>query len=183
MKTSRYIALLRGINVSGHKIIRMEALRVCFEGLGCRGVQTYVQSGNVVFEAVEQEAARYADDISNRIQTDFGFPVPVLLRTSEELRRIIDGNPLLKQPKIDPSKLHVTFLSTTAPKSAQEDLKGLAAKEEQFHIQGREIYLYCPNGYGRTKLSNTAIEKKLGAKATTRNWKTVQALLALAQSW
>jgi len=181
MKTNRYIALLRGINLGGHKIIRMEALRACFEGLGCRGVQTYVQSGNVVFEAVEKEADRYTDDISNTIQRDFGFPVPVLIRTSEELRRIVRQNPFLKQPKIDPSKLHVTFLSTTARKSAQEDLKALSAKEEQFHIQGREIYLYCPNGYGRTKLSNTAIEKKLGVEATTRNWKTVQSLLALAQ--
>lgn len=182
MKANRYIALLRGINLGGYKIVRMEALRVCFEGLGCRGVQTYVQSGNVVFDAVEKEAARYTDDISNRIQRDFGFPVPVLLRTSEELRRIVRQNPFLKQQKVDPAKLHVTFLSTTAPKSAEQDVKTLAAKEEQFRIHGREIYLYCPDGYGRTKLSNTAIEKKLGAEATTRNWKTVQALLALAQS-
>jgi uncharacterized protein (DUF1697 family) len=181
MKTNRYVALLRGINLDGLKIIRMEALRVCFEGLGCRGVQTYVQSGNVIFDAVKKEAVRYADEISERIEHDFGFPVPVLLRTSEEVQRIVHQNPFLKQPKIDPSKLHVTFLSTTAPKSAPDDLKVLAAKEEQFHIQGREIYLYCPNGYGRTKLSNTAIEKKLDVEATTRNWKTVQALLTLAQ--
>jgi uncharacterized protein (DUF1697 family) len=182
MKRNRYIALLRGINVSGHKIIKMEALRVCFEGLGCRGVQTYVQSGNVVFEASEREAGRYADEISKRIQRDFGFPVPVLLRTAEELGGIIDRNPFLKQPKADRSKLHVTFLSTTAPKSAQEDLRVLAAKEERFHVEGSEIYLHCPNGYGRTKLSNTAFEKKLKVEATTRNWKTVQALFALAQS-
>jgi uncharacterized protein (DUF1697 family) len=177
-----YIALLRGINISGHKIIRMEALRACFEGLGCRSVQTYVQSGNVVFEAREKDAVRYADELSKRIQRDFGFPVPVLLRTSEELEHIVRHNPFLKQPGIDPAKLHVTFLSAPAPKSTAEHLKTLATALEQFHVRGREIYLYCPNGYGRTKLSNAAIEKKLDAQATTRNWKSVQALVALAHS-
>jgi uncharacterized protein (DUF1697 family) len=182
MKTNRYIALLRGINLGGHKSIRMEALRACFERLGCRKVQTYVQSGNVVFETGEKEATAEADEISERIQRDFGFPVPVLLRTSEELQRIIRENPFLNQKGIDLSKLHVTFLSAAAPESAEAGLKVLAVKPEQFHVRGREIYLNCPNGYGRTKLSNNAIEKKLGVEATTRNWRTVQALLALAQS-
>lgn len=182
MKTNRYIALLRGINVSGHKTITMEALRTCFEQLQCRNVQTYVQSGNVVFEGGEKDAARCGNEISKRILRDFGFPVPVLLRTSEELQRIVLHNPFLKEPEIDHSKLHVTFLSAVAPKSTAQDLNALAVTPEQFHVQGREIYLYCPNGYGRTKLSNNAIEKKLRLQATTRKWKSVQALLALAQS-
>ena len=180
MKSARYIALLRGINLGGHKTIRMEALRACFEGLGCRKVRSYVQSGNVVFEGGEKDAARYVEEISKRILRDFGFAVPVLLRTSAELRRIIRQNPFLNQPEIDHSKLHVTFLSAAAPKSAADDLKVLAETPEQFHIRGREIYLYCPNGYGRTKLSNNAIEKKLRLEATTRNWRSVQALSALA---
>jgi len=182
MNTNRYIALLRGINVSGHKILRMDALRACFEGLGCRNVQTYVQSGNVVFEAGAKDTARYAEEISKKIRRDFGFPVPVLLRTSDELQRIAQQNPFLKQPEMDHTKLHVTFLSAPAAKSAADDLQGLAITPEQFQIRGREIYLYCPNGYGRTKLSNNAIEKKLHVEATTRNWKSVQALLALAES-
>src|SRR5262245_40313512 len=114
MSTTCYIALLRGINLGGHKTIRMGALRECFDGLGCRRVQTYVQSGNVVFEAGEKDAARYAEEISKRILRDFGFPVPVFLRTSEELQRIVRQNPFLNQREIDQSKLHVTFLSASA---------------------------------------------------------------------
>jgi len=174
--------MLRGINVSGHKMIKMEALRGSFEALGFRNVQTYVQSGNVIFEAGLAGIGGLPLIIGKRILRDFGFPVPVLLKTSEELQRIVHDNPFLKQKGIDESKLHVTFLSATAPKSAGEDLKPLAVKPERFNVCGREIYLYCPNGYGRTKLSTNAIEKKLGLEATTRNWKTMNALVALAQS-
>jgi uncharacterized protein (DUF1697 family) len=182
MKKNLYVALLRGINVSGHKPIKMEPLRASFEALGFQKVQTYVQSGNVIFEAGEGDDARWAQAIGKRILADFGFAVPVLLKTSAELQRIVRGNPFLKQPGIDDSKLHVTFLSAEAPKLAGMDLESLAVKPEQFRVKGSEIYLYCPNGYGQTKLSNTAIEKKLGVQATTRNWKSVNALLALAQA-
>src|SRR5262249_46834974 len=98
------------------------------------------------------------------------------------MERVVRDNPLVNQTGIDHTKLHVTFLSGVAPKSAGQSLEPLAAMPERFHVNGREVYLYCPNGYGRTKLSNTAIEKKLGVEATTRNWKSVNALLALVQS-
>ena len=176
-----YIAMLRGINVSGHKIIKMEQLREAFESLGFRNVKTYVQSGNVVFEA-GKAAPDTSDKIGKRILRDFGFAVPVLLRTSKEMERIVHQNPFVKKPGIDDSKLHITFLPGAAPKRAEESLEALVTQPEQFHINGWEIYLYCPKGYGRTKLSNTAIEKKLGFAATTRNWKSVNALLAMAQS-
>ena len=182
MKKYCYIALLRGINVSGHKTVKMELLRASFERLGFQNVETYVQSGNVVFEATEKDAARLSEAIGKTILRDFGFPVPVLLRTAKEMERIVQENPFLNQAGIDHSKLHVTFLSAAAPKSAARDLEPLVVKPEQFHIHSWEIYLYCPNGYGRSKLSNNAIEKKLGVEATTRNWKTVNALLALVQS-
>jgi uncharacterized protein (DUF1697 family) len=177
-----YIAMLRGINVSGHKVIKMEHLRASFEALGLRNVKTYVQSGNVVFEAGKESAASLAAKIGKRILSDFRFPVPVFLKTADELERVIRDNPFLKQVAIDDSKLHVTFLSAAAPPSAGKDLAALAEKPEQFHVHGQEIYLYCPNGYGRTRLSNTAIEKKLGLEATTRNWKTATTLLAMARS-
>jgi uncharacterized protein (DUF1697 family) len=182
MKKNLYIALLRGINVSGHKPIKMESLRASFEAMGFGNVQTYVQSGNVIFEAGDSDSARLAEAIGKRILRDFGFVVPVLVKTSAELQRIIRGNPFLRQPGIDDSKLHVTFLSAEAPQSAGRDLASLAVKPEQYHVAGSAIYLYCPNGYGRTKLSNNAIEKKLGVEATTRNWKSVNALLAMAQA-
>ncbi|HTL59807.1 MAG TPA: DUF1697 domain-containing protein [Candidatus Limnocylindrales bacterium] len=176
-----FIALLRGINLGGHKTIRMEQLRACFEGLGFRKVRTYVQSGNVVFEAQKELTTRLSEKIGKCILSEFGFPVSTVVRSAQEMEQVVRGNPFVKQRGIDTSKLHITFLSGPAPKAAARELAPLAADLEQFHLKDREIYLYCPNGYGRTKLSNNAIEKKLGFEATTRNWKSVNALLALAR--
>jgi uncharacterized protein (DUF1697 family) len=160
----------------------MEDLRKCFAGLGFTNVKTYVQSGNIVFEAGNHSVASLADKIGKRIFRDFGFSVSVLVKTSEELERIVRDNPLLKETNIDPSKLHVTFLSAPAPEISENTLQPLAVARERFRISRSEIYLYCPNGYGKTKLSNNAIERKLGLAATTRNWRSVNALLALAAS-
>src|SRR5215469_9663989 len=105
-----YIAMLRGINVSGHKIIRMERLRAVFEELGFAHVKTYVQSGNVIFETNEPPSG-LAAKIERKIQAEFGFEVPVLTKSAKELKDIVKHNPLLKDSAIDPAKLHVTFLS------------------------------------------------------------------------
>lgn len=174
-----YIAMLRGINVSGHKVIRMEALRASFCALRLSNVKTYVQSGNVVFDADTGSVAVLSEKIERRILRDFGFSVPVFLRTAKELEEIIRRNPFLTDTAIDHSKLHITFLADGAPKTTLQALQPLAAKPEQLRVIDRQIYLYCPNGYGRTRLSNTAIEKKLSVSATTRNWKTVNTLLAM----
>jgi uncharacterized protein (DUF1697 family) len=172
--------MLRGINVSGHHIIKMEHLRASLAELGFSNVETYVQSGNVVFKAANGSAAKLSADIEQKILRDFGFSVPVFLMTSKKAAEIIERNPLLKSPNIDQAKLHVTFLSENPPETAPEQLQPLVVKPEQFRIMGREIYLYCPNGYGNTRLSNNAIEKKLSVVATTRNWNTVKNLLAMA---
>jgi uncharacterized protein (DUF1697 family) len=174
-----YIAILRGINITGHKIIRMEALRTSFEGLGFRQIKTYVQSGNIIFDA--RKDTKLAGKIEKKILADFGFNVSVLVKTPKEMAQVIHDNPFPKLAGVDHSRLYVTFLSAPAPPTAESTLKGLATQQEQFHTGRREIYLYCPNSYGKTKLSNTAIEKKLGVVATTRNWRSVNALLALAQ--
>ncbi len=173
--------MLRGINVSGHKIIKMERLRASFEVLGFRQAKTYVQSGNVVFEAGDASDASLSAKIEKSILTDFGFQVPILLRTAKEMERVVGVNPFPGEPGVDELKLHVTFLSSAAPKSAAASLKALAVNRERFHVNGREIYLCFPDGYGQTKLSNAAIEKKLVVGATTRNWKTVNALLGMAR--
>ncbi len=178
MKT--FIALLRGINVSGQKIIKMQELRAALESLGLVEVKTYVQSGNVVFKSSAGSAASLGGKIAEQIKTSFGFDVPVFVLSANELQSVAGANPFTADPSIDASKLHVTFLDAPPPKGADSVLQTLAATEERFHVGKREIYLYCPNGYGNTKLSNTAIEKKLGVGATTRNWKTVNALLAMA---
>ncbi len=177
-----YIAMLRGINVGPGKIVKMERLRASFEALGFDGVKTYVQSGNVIFESEQKSPAGLSNKIEEKIQRDFGFTVPVLLKTSKEIDQIVSDNPLLKEKGIDHSKLHVTFLSDAPPKMAVKVLEPLATSRERFRILNREIYLYCPDGYGRTKLSNNAIEKKLSVVATTRNWRTVNTLLEMCRS-
>jgi uncharacterized protein (DUF1697 family) len=175
-----YIAMLRGINVSGHKIIKMEQLRASFTAMGFSNTKTYIQSGNIIFEASNDSTASISKKIGQRILGDFGFSVPVTLKTAKEMEQIIKRNPFPRMPAIDHSKLHVTFLDDDPPKNALEQLLPLASKPEQLRTIGQEIFLYCPNGYGNTKLSNTAIEKKLSVGATTRNWKTVNTLLAMA---
>jgi uncharacterized protein (DUF1697 family) len=174
-----YIAMLRGINVSGHKIIKMERLRVAFEDMGFANVKTYVQSGNVVFATAEPPAG-LAAKIERTILNGFGFDVPVLTKSSKELQEIVKRNPFVKDATIDPAKLHVTFLSDDPPRNALELLQPLAVGAEQVRLVSRAVYLYCPNGYGNTKLNNTAIEKKLSCRATTRNWATTNKLLKMA---
>lgn len=176
-----YIAMLRGINVSGHKIIRMERLRAAFEDLGFAHVETYVQSGNVIFETSEAPAG-LAAQIERKILDEFGFDVPVLTKSAKELKEIVKRNPFVKDPAIDQTKLHVTFLSDDPPRNTLELLQPLAAGAEQARVTGRAVYLYCPDGYGNTKLTNTAIEKKLSCRATTRNWATTNKLLEMTSA-
>jgi len=177
-----YVAMLRGINVGAGKIVKMERLRALFEALGFGGVRTYVQSGNVIFESEQKSAAELSRKIEEKIQRDFGFTVPVLVKTSKEMAQIVSDNPLVKEKGIDHFKLHVTFLSDAPPKTAVKVLKPLATGRERVRILNREIYLYCPDGYGNIKLSNNAVEKKLSVVATTRNWRTVNTLLEMCSS-
>jgi len=175
-----YISMLRGINVGGHNRIKMTALRELFEALGLEQVQTYIQSGNVVFTAGKMPPLRVSKKIEERIAKDFGFRVPVVTRTSAEMGGVIESNPFLKTKGIDPTKLHVTFLSEAPDPAALNKLEPLAAKPDQFQSKGNEIYLYCPNGYSNTKLTNSAIERILAAPATTRNWNTVNKLYEMS---
>ena len=175
-----YIAMLRGINVGGQKIVSMEKLRASFEKLGFGRVRTYVQSGNVIFEASKASSDIFSKSIEEEILGDFGFSVPLVLRSSDEMKKIDNDNPFLKDRGIDHSKLHVTFLSELPAKAGLGKLDSLNAVPDQFRIKGQEVYLYCPNGYGRTRLSNTTFEKLLSVQATTRNWKTVKTLVEMS---
>jgi uncharacterized protein (DUF1697 family) len=175
-----YIAMLRGVNVSGQKPVRMERLRESCTALGFRSIETYVQSGNIVFLDGRKSPSSLSKTIGQAILRDLGFDVPVLVRTSGKMRDLIKGNPFLKERGIDRSKLYVTFLLEAAPKSAVKNLARFSGEPDRFYIGRQEIYLYCPGGYGRTKLSNTALEKALSVRATTRNWKTVNTLFEMA---
>jgi uncharacterized protein (DUF1697 family) len=175
-----YIVMLRGVNVA-KTTMKMESLRSFLQSLGCCNVKTYVQSGNAVLESKSDSGTAVSKKIEDGMQVHFGFRVPVLLRSVKELKEIVRANPFTKQKSVDQSKLHVTFLSNAPEQSRLPGLDPLAAKTERFFVGNKEIYLYCPDGYGRTKLSNAVIEKKLSVTATTRNWRTVNALLEMAR--
>ena len=162
---ARYAALVRGINVGGRSKVSMPDLRAVFEALGYEDVATYIQSGNVVFSGGKVDVAA----IERRLADDVGVEASVLVRTAAELAAVASGNPFVKR-KLDPATLHVTFLAKV-PRGATLDVPD--GEPDELTVVGREVYLHCPNGYGRTKVNNAYIEKKLGLAATTRNWRSV----------
>lgn len=178
MKT--YISILRGINVSGQKLIKMDALKKAYENMGFRNVITYVQSGNVIFSASENESEKLEQMIYSRIVKDFGFEVPVIVLTAEKLKEVVDNNPFGCDPDKDPAFLHVTFLSSKPGKYNSSAIEEKKQGGEEISFTDEVIYIYCPNGYGRTKLNNNFLESKLKVTATTRNWKTTNELLKMA---
>jgi uncharacterized protein (DUF1697 family) len=171
-----YIAMLRGINVGGHKKIRMEQLRESFEALGFERVATYIQSGNVVFKAGKVSQAALAKGIEERIRGDFGHSVPVILRTADEMKRTVANNPFLKDPGIDHAKLLVMFLSDGLASSALKKLESLTVKPDRSCCLGKEIYLYIPNGISDSGLMKRPLDTVLSVVTTTRNWRTVNQL-------
>jgi uncharacterized protein (DUF1697 family) len=179
---AEYISMLRGINVGPHKRIRMLDLIALYESLGFKNIRTYLQSGNVIFEASEVDGGTLFKLIGDKIKQVFGFQVEVLIRTPDELAHVIKDNPFLKDNNIDTANLYVTFLSDLPGQVELNKIKENRNETDSLIIFNKEVYLYCPNGYGSTRYSNDFFEKKLGLTATTRNWKTVNALLEMANS-
>jgi uncharacterized protein (DUF1697 family) len=176
-----YISILRGINVSGHNIIKMDQLKKLIENLGFENVHTYIQSGNLIYQTKKTAPIKLSERIKNSIQKEFGFDVPVFTITSETLEVVIKNNPFQKDINKDAVFFHVTFLSAIPAQEKIEILKSIDSKNDIFEIVEQAMYLYCPNGYGNTKLTNTFVESKLKASATTRNWKTTNELLNSAK--
>ncbi len=178
-----YISILRGINVSGQKKILMTDLKELFNKLAFKNVTTYIQSGNVVFQSdAKLSDVKFAEKIEAAIFKKYGFKVPVIIRTKEELENIIYSNPFLKEININLEKLHVTFLSEKSDKTLIDLIKHFDYSPDKFYIIEKEVYLHIPGGYGETKLSNKFFENKLKVAATTRNWKTVNKLFEIAFS-
>ena len=175
-----YISILRGINVGGHKIIKMNDLRISFEQLGFSNTQSYIQSGNLVFNFPEMENWELEKMISNKILSAYGHEVPVLVLKLDELKRMFESNPFINDRCKNPAFLHLTFLATLPEIERVENLIKIQSPPDELIYNQQVIYLYCPNGYGNTKLSNNFIESKLKTTATTRNWKTVNELLSLS---
>ena len=175
-----YIALLRGINVSGKNPIKMEQLKKLFIDKGFEEVVTYIQSGNVIFQSKKQTAEKLEAVIKKSILETFGFDVPVLVLELTELKKMVNDNSFIKQKNKDVLFMHLTILSKAPLVTDYLNLETVKREADEYLLIDRTVYLYCPNGYGNTKLHNACIEKKLNVTATTRNWKTVNELIKLA---
>ncbi|MBN1790586.1 MAG: DUF1697 domain-containing protein [Bacteroidales bacterium] len=176
-----YISILRGINVSGQKNIKMDALKEVYEDLHFTNVQTYIQSGNVVFQCDKSEQKDLALRISQLLQKKFGFNIPVIVLEIAELKSIIRSNPYQNDPSRDISHLHVTFLASGPEPFDINTIDPYKSPNEELTLTEKAVYLYCPYGYGKTKLTNAFFENKLKTGATTRNWRTTTELLHIAE--
>ncbi|MBS1745691.1 MAG: DUF1697 domain-containing protein [Bacteroidetes bacterium] len=175
-----YISILRGINVSGKNLIKMDALKKMYEGLHFKNVKTYIQSGNVIFSTQTGEVKKIADKIVKQIKNEFGFDVPVIVLTVDKLREIIQQNPFINDKQKDIACLHVTFLKVAPNEFDKKSIEEKKSEGEEIEFGSDAVYLYCPGGYGQTKLNNNFLENKLKVDATTRNWKTANVLLEMA---
>jgi uncharacterized protein (DUF1697 family) len=176
--TAPCVALLRGINVGGKNVLPMRELAEIFAETGCRDVQTYIQSGNVVFWANSKVVKALPGAITKRIEERFGYRVPVVVRTEEQMRLVVGNNPFLRSG-VPEDRLHVYFL---VGQPAAEDVAQLDSKRsapDRFAVVGGEIYLELPNGVANTKLTNAYFDSKLTTTCTLRNWRTVLKLIEL----
>jgi uncharacterized protein (DUF1697 family) len=179
MTAQRQVAFLKGINVGGHRRMSMTELREVLKGLGYQGVETYLQSGNVVLES-DAPPDRVAREIEEAIRKRFGVDVPVIVRTGEELAAIVARNPLAKVAH-DPKRYLVTFLSAEPPPDRVRQVTAIDVSPEQVVFDGREVRSWHPNGIHRSPLAQLLTEQRLGVCASARNWATVTSLLDLVK--
>ncbi|MDQ6472792.1 DUF1697 domain-containing protein [Flavobacterium sp. LHD-80] len=173
-----HLALLRGINVSGHNMMKMEALKTMLENIGFQNIRTYLQSGNVFVDS-EEEASKVGFMIKQEIFKVFGHEVPVIVITKEDLELCFKNSPYLKEKDLDTKKLYVAFVSTVLKKENINDLKISQFKPDEASIDGNRIFIKYAVGAGKTRLEGKYIEKKLNVIVTMRNWNTVTNLLAM----
>jgi uncharacterized protein (DUF1697 family) len=176
-QSTTYAALLRGVNLGAHNRVRMPELRALVEELGCSDVGTYVQSGNVVFRS-DRKAAELARAIERAIRDRLGLEVPVVIRSRRQLERLVARSPF-GRPEANENTHHVTFLAAKPDPDRLRGLRRESFEPERFEVVVEDVYLFFPDGYGRSKLSNALLERRLGVPATTRNWRTVAALAEL----
>ena len=175
-----FVSLLRGINIGGHHLMKMPALKALYESMGFADVATYIQSGNVVFRTTKEDASSIEDLIETRLAKTFGFPVAVVLRTPLQLGKVIKASPYVAREGIDINRLAVAFLKSPPPAALIRSLATVAAKTtDEYVVAGSVVYLHCPAGFAKTLLTSTFFEKHLGVGTTARNWKTIMALHAM----
>ena len=173
----RYAALLRGINVGGHNKVPMAELRALLTDLGYTDMATHLQSGNAIFSS-HGPAATLELEIATAVAARFGVSCAVMVRTGAELAAAVRASPLGGEPE-NPSRYFVAFLSRQPPAEVLRELDGVSFEPDALWVRGREAYLWCPAGAGETKLTNAALEKRLGVAATARNWNTVTKLASV----
>ena len=172
-----YVALFRGINVGGKNILPMKDLVGILEGIGCEKVKTYIQSGNAVFQAKENQIKKIAEKLCSRILESHGFKPKVLLLGVTELEDAIKNNPF---KTIEGKSLHFFFLESTPIKPNLDKLANVKSNSEEFKLDKNIFYLYAPDGVGRSKLA-AKVEQALGVPVTARNWNTVSKLFAMVK--
>ena len=174
------ISMLRGINVGGHNMIKMEALREMYGSLKFESVRSYVQSGNVVFATKEKDLKKIAKKIEDAIEARFQCRPDVILRTVDEMRSAIERNPF--KGEREAGKLHVDFLAGEPDKDAGAKIRAIKVGPEELILDGRELYIYYPNGAGQSKLTGAMLDKALKVRGTARNWNSVRKLMEMAES-
>lgn len=177
---NRYIAFLRAINVGGYRKIKMHDLREMLENMGFRNVQTYIQSGNIVFDADESDPTVLSQTIEKQINSKFGHDVPVMIRTPEELKNLIEKNPFEGDDE-DPFKVYVLFFLKPPSKEKQQKLKDLSSDIERFEFVDGDLFsLVNKKTEKKVNFSNGFVEKVIGIPGTNRNWRTVNKMLDMA---
>jgi len=168
--------------MAGHNKMKMTDLARLFKDKGFRDPETFIQSGNVIFKDSEE---RSVNEITTLIESSilerFGLDVPALVRSIPDLKKIISANPFLSVPHFDPARMAVMFLYEEPSEKGLEQMKNVDYPPDKFSINGREIYIWCPNGFGRTKLYTNFFEGRMKVIGTARNWNTVNTILELAQ--
>ena len=161
--------------MGGKNRLRMTDLKSLFRRAGCLGVRTYIQSGNVVFQAAESQIQHVLENVQAELVRRLGREIPIILRTGDDLAEVVANNPFAS-PSGDTRTLHVGFLPGTPVRQQRSKLEKHRSPPDEFAIRGREIYLHLPNGVSRTKLTNAYFDRVLGIPSTFRNWRTVRKL-------
>lgn len=179
----QYLALLRGINVSGQKSIKMPNLITLCKNIGFEEISTYIQSGNICFKSVNENIEHLAVILQDSIKQEYNFDVPVMIIKKSRLEEIYDKLPFKNiDVENEGNKVLVSFLDTQPEQEKISHLLSYVKEPEKMIVDKQVIYLHCPNGYGKTKLSNNFVENKLKVTATTRNLKTIVKLIARLKS-
>jgi uncharacterized protein (DUF1697 family) len=175
------ISMLRGVNVGPHNRIKMDDLRAVYASLQLENPCTYVQSGNVIFRTKERSATKLCTKIQAAISEKFGFRPAVIIRTIEEFKQSLELNPFRERQDIEPGKLLITFLSAEPAADRQTVIRNLKVQREELHLIGRELYIYFPDGAGKSKLQWSSVEKLFKVTGTARNLNSVVKMLEIAE--